>query len=102
MTMTNWQAELDALVDETMAFAKRIHVSPTPRTIVEPNRMPSVNWISSERDEIGQRVANFKAHQQRFLRERQDFGACERTRTQASRPRSAGGPGIGGQLAGRD
>jgi len=43
--MTNWKADLDALIDETMAFAKRIHVaSPMPRTIVEPNRMPSVNW----------------------------------------------------------
>jgi len=74
--MTNWKADLDALIDETMAFAKHIHVSPPmPRTIVEPNRMPSVNWMSSEREEIGQRVANFKAHQQRFMREREDYAA---------------------------
>jgi hypothetical protein len=26
--------------------------------------LPSVNWTESERDEIGYRVANFKAHQQ--------------------------------------
>jgi spore coat protein U-like protein len=33
-----------------MAFAKSVRVEPTiPRTIVEPNRMPSVNWMESER-----------------------------------------------------
>lgn len=74
--MTNWKADIDALIDETMAFAKRIDVAPPmPRTIVEPNRMPFVNWLSSEREEIGQRVANFKAHQQRFMRERENYAA---------------------------
>jgi len=33
--------------------------------------------MSSEREEIGQRVANFKAHQQRFMREREDYAASE-------------------------
>jgi hypothetical protein len=56
-----------------------------PRTVVEPNRMPSVNWMSSEREEIGQRVANFKPHQQRFMRERQDFVASEWKRMLTSR-----------------
>jgi hypothetical protein len=70
--------DLDAFIDETMAFTKRIHVAPPmPRTIVEPNRMPSVNWMSSEREEIGRRIANFKAHQQRFMRERENFVASE-------------------------
>jgi hypothetical protein len=45
------------------------------RTIVEPNRVPLVNWRVSERDEIMQRVASFKAHQQRFIREREDYAA---------------------------
>ena len=72
--MTNWKADLDALVKESIAFAKSIPVEPPiPRTIVEPNRMPPVNLNNSERDEIRQRVANFKAHQQRFAREREDF-----------------------------
>jgi hypothetical protein len=83
--MTNWKADLDALIDETMAFAKRIHVEPPmPRTIVEPNRMP-VNWDKSEREEIGERVANFKAHQQRFMREREDYAASALRRMWASR-----------------
>jgi hypothetical protein len=57
---------------------------PMPRTIVEPNRMP-VNWDKSEREEIGERVANFKAHQQRFMREREDYAASALRRMWASR-----------------
>ena len=57
---------------------------PVPRTIVEPNRMPPVNLNNSERDEIRQRVANFKAHQQRFIRERKDYAASEWKRMLAS------------------
>jgi hypothetical protein len=82
--MVVWKANLDALVDETMAFAKSVRVE-LPRTIVEPNRMPSVNWMESEREEIGHRVANFKAHQQRFIREREDYAASEFKRMRASR-----------------
>jgi hypothetical protein len=87
--MTNWKADLDALIDETMAFAKRVHAeTPMPRTIVEPNRMPLINRNKSEREEIRQRVANFKAHQQRFFREREDYVASEWKRMLASRHRS--------------
>jgi hypothetical protein len=87
--MINWKADLDSLVDETMAFVKSVGVEPpAPRIIVEPNRMPSVNWMSSEREEIGQRVANFKAHQQRFMREREDYAASEWKRMLMSQHRS--------------
>ena len=82
--MTNWKADLDALVEEAMAFTKNIRVEAAmPRTVVEPNRMPPVN-LRSERDEIRQRVANFKAHQERFAREREDYAASllERMRGQ--------------------
>jgi hypothetical protein len=76
--MVNWKADLDSLVEETMAFAKSVRVEPPmPRTVVEPNRMPPVNRMESEREEIRQRVANFKAHQQRLIREREDFAASE-------------------------
>jgi hypothetical protein len=78
--MTNWKADLEALVEETMAFTKNIRVEPPmPRTVVEPNRMPPVN-LNSERDEIRQRVANFKAHQERFAREREHFAASQLNR----------------------
>ena len=71
--MTDWKADLDALVQETMALTKSVRVEPpVPRAVVEPNWMPLNN---SERDEIRQRVANFKAHQERFAREPEDFAA---------------------------
>jgi hypothetical protein len=78
--MPNWKADLEALVEETMAFTKNIRVEPPmPRTVVEPNRMPPVN-LNSERDEIRQRVADFKAHQERFAREREHFAASQLNR----------------------
>jgi hypothetical protein len=86
--MNNWKTDLDALVEETMAFAKGVRVQlPLPRAVVEPNRLPAVNLNNSERDEIRQRVANFKAHQERFAREREDYAASllERMRGQLGR-----------------
>jgi hypothetical protein len=50
--------------------------------------MPPVNWTMSAREEIGQRVANFKAHQQRFMREREDYAASEWKRMLALQCRS--------------
>jgi hypothetical protein len=44
-----------------------------------------VNRARSEREEIEQRVAKFKAHQQRFIKERQDYAAAELRRMSASR-----------------
>lgn len=76
--MTDWKADLDALVSESKAFTKTIRAElPMPRTIVEPNRLPPVNLNNSERDEIRQRVSNFKAHQERIAREREQFAASE-------------------------
>jgi hypothetical protein len=74
--MINWQAELDALMQETMRLTKSAGVEPLiPRDVIEPHRMSPVNLNTSERDQIRQRVANFKAHQERFAREREDFAA---------------------------
>jgi hypothetical protein len=84
--MTNWNADLDALVEETMAFTKSVRVEPPMlRAVVEPNRMPPVNLNNSERDEIRQRVANFKAHQERFAREREEFAASQLKRMLGNR-----------------
>ena len=84
--MLDWKVNLDTLIEETMAFAKSVRVEPMmPRTVVAPNRGPPVNWTGSEREEIARRVANFKAHQQRFMREREDYAASEFKRMLASR-----------------
>jgi len=84
--MLDWKADLDTLIEETMAFAKSVHVEPmVPRTVVESNRRASVNWAEAERDEIGRHIANFKAHQLRFKREREDYAASELKRMLARR-----------------
>ena len=84
--MVDWKSDLDALVVETMAFAKSVRVEPAiPRTIAEPDRTSSVSVGKSEREEIGYRIANFKAHQQRFKREREDYAASELKRMLARR-----------------
>jgi hypothetical protein len=54
------------------------------RALAAPNRIPAVKGIESEREEIRQRVATFKAHQQRFIRERKDYAASEWNRMLAS------------------
>jgi hypothetical protein len=89
--MTNWKADLDALVEETMAFTKSVRVEPSMlRAVVEPNRMPPTNLNSSERDQIRQRVANFKAHQERFARERENFAASLLNKMRGQSPSGTG------------
>jgi hypothetical protein len=51
-----------------------------PNTVAEPNQLPPVSLYNSERDEIRRCVANFKAHQERFARERENFAASELAR----------------------
>ena len=85
--MNNWKTDLDALVEETMAFTKCVRVQLPSRVPLSNRtgcRLPAVNLNNSERDEIRQRVANFKAHQERFAREREDYAASllERMRGQ--------------------
>jgi hypothetical protein len=90
-----WQAELAALIEETMAHVKAVegaNVKPVvPLKIVEraiaesprPARLEPVTRSSagSEREEITRRVASFKAVQARMQREREDY--CERTLSEA-------------------
>ena len=84
--MANWKTDLAAFVEETTAFAKSLRVEPPmPHTIIEPDPIPAVNWMDSEREEIRQRVAKFKAHQQRLIKDRKDYAASEWERVLASR-----------------
>jgi hypothetical protein len=92
-----WQAELEALIEETMAHAKAVQ-GETFKTIVpiklveqapaEPPRstpFEPMNWhsVGSEREEIGRRVASFRAVQERMQREREDY--CVKTLASACR-----------------
>jgi hypothetical protein len=73
--MTDSKAHMDMLVEETLAITKSISVQspPPPPTSVEPAAMPPVNL----RDELRERVSTFKAHQERFTREREDYAASQ-------------------------
>jgi hypothetical protein len=68
-----------------MAFTKSVQAQqPVPHTIVEPNRIPAVNWMISERDEIEDRVAKFRAYQQHLIREREEYAKSQLKRMRAS------------------
>jgi hypothetical protein len=86
----NWKQELDALIQSTMAFAQDIRREPIPalpiamktaeQALAEtPNPIPPAAIIApmgqpiSERDEIRQRINNFRAHQEKMAREREDY-----------------------------
>jgi hypothetical protein len=85
--MADWKTELDALVRETMAVTKTLEAGPpAQRTIAEQNRIPPLNGIKSEREEIRERVASFKAHQQRFIRERENYASSQWERVAEGRP----------------
>jgi hypothetical protein len=57
--------------------------SPLPEPKTWPARLPPMTVPPSERDEIKQRLANFKAHQLRMQAEREDYYLQTMTRTRA-------------------
>jgi hypothetical protein len=84
--MTDWRPDLKALIAETKAFKEKIYAKQTmPRPNGKLNPTAEMNPVKSEREEICQRVANFKAHQQRLKREREDYAAAELKRMWESR-----------------
>ena len=113
--MSNWKAERDALVSETMAFVEAVrsqrplsteaaapiqlplgvperfqqsaltvseHAHVMSDETAEQPRLEPMKWGGSEREEIGKRIATFKANQQRFTREREDYALSTLTRAQ--------------------
>jgi hypothetical protein len=86
----DWKTERDALINEAMALiasaeaAKKqspiqkpiVPIEPSETTINEPFgpiALPPLNLGGSEREQIGKRVENFRAHQERMRREREDY-----------------------------
>ncbi len=82
----DWKQELDALIESTMAFARDVQRQPIPdlpiairtaeQALADTSKpIPPTSTVrpASERDEIQQRVNNFKAHQQKMTREREDY-----------------------------
>jgi hypothetical protein len=71
--VTDWKTDRDALVDEGMAFAKVVPGEAPAKDFVERPRLEPMNWGGPQREEIRQRVSNFKAQQQRLIREREAY-----------------------------
>src|SRR3954451_12192066 len=87
----SWKRDLDALIESTMEFVNEVKPRAIPEMPVAMaaaeqalaetwKRIPSLTTgftpparPTSERDEIRQRVSNFKAHQQKLAREREQY-----------------------------
>jgi hypothetical protein len=63
-------------LDEKLALGEEPTKASRRQSVADPNRA---------REEILQRVANFRAHQERFMREREDFAAAELRRMWGAR-----------------
>ncbi|MET4608857.1 broad specificity phosphatase PhoE [Bradyrhizobium sp. JR4.1] len=73
--MHDWKSELDALLAETVAFTRSLKIERSGselKKVVEPHELSFPDYGGSERDEIRKRVESFKAHQARFMREREE------------------------------
>jgi hypothetical protein len=86
----DWKRNLGALIESTMAVVKDVKREPIPdlplalrtaeqaladtsKPITARATVAPTVWPASERDEIRQRVRNFKAHQEKMAREREDY-----------------------------
>jgi hypothetical protein len=86
----NWRQDFDALIESSMAFAKDVRWQPipdppiamkiaeqalaeTPNPVEPPATIVPIVRTTPERDEIQKRVNNFRVHQQKIAREREDY-----------------------------
>jgi hypothetical protein len=81
--LLDFQSFVDAFcsISQQPRTMTSVRVERLPWTIVEPDRKRSVNWQRAARAKITGRVANFRAHQRRFMREREDYAAAQWRRT---------------------
>jgi hypothetical protein len=104
--MKLWMRERDQLIEQTLAFvegvaaarpmragaADPVRTEPSrpvePPRIALPTKPAAPEFMASERAEIQQRVANFKAQQQKFQRAREaDYDAIfSKTRSTPGNP----------------
>jgi hypothetical protein len=113
--MNDWMKQRDLLVEEALAFTQAV-AARAPKTALTPVPQPDAAQVAAssaqgpvavtestprdtpnmERTAILRQVANFKAHQQRFEREREDYfqktmaKACANLWTPQSQPTKIG------------
>jgi hypothetical protein len=97
--MSDWMKQRDLLIEETLAFSQRVTadtkvVKPTavvPKTYEQkPVTATLTEKPDMERAAIQRRVMNFKAHQDRFQREREEYYATTMAKARATQWNSAG------------
>jgi hypothetical protein len=71
--VTDSKTDRDALVDEGIASARTVRREAPATDLAERSRLEPMNWGGPQREEITQRVSNFKAQQQRLIREREAY-----------------------------
>jgi hypothetical protein len=76
--MRDWQTELDELSRHATDFVKTVKMKAKPsavsaRLVFKPASAPFFTAKSGEREEIMERVARFKEHQQRAIRDREEY-----------------------------
>jgi hypothetical protein len=90
--MTDWMKQRDLLLEEALAFAQSVAANAPRMALTQAHQPNAAQLVASlaqrpvavtepapketpdmERTAILRQVANFKAHQQRFQREREDY-----------------------------
>jgi hypothetical protein len=71
--VTDWKTDRNPLIDNGMAFAKVVSGEAPAKDLADRPRLEPMNWGAPQREEITQRVSNFKAQQQRLIREREAY-----------------------------
>ena len=108
--MDEWKRQLDVLVEETMAFVRTVSGDASKkidfRQTIAPRELqgvpelmqlpmaakvpPPIDRLDRESDVIQRRVANFKANQKKFQKEREEYYARTMSAARATQrtPRS--------------
>jgi len=89
--MEKWKSDLDALINDTMAMVAAVQASGSVYGFAAAKPLPtaaplgatevpspmgvhdSASTASAEREEIRRRVARFKAHQEQWIKERENY-----------------------------
>ena len=98
--MNEWTKQRDLLIEETLAFVQGVAVNtsripsvqaveakepatPVQKPVIAKDLEPK-DKLEIERTFIQRRVANFKAHQERFEREREEYFATTMAKARAT------------------
>jgi hypothetical protein len=89
--MGDWKIELEALIRETTAFASAVRHNtgrerPSPTEMVERIGLKPLEVSDTERQQIINRVKSFKAHQQRLIKEREEYAASVLSKVRSGAP----------------